>query len=163
VSDGGVCLRCRRSKAFGESSQARLRVQRCAILFVLASVWVSPGLRAQTAPDASYQVERRRAAELFQEGKRLEALPLLEQLVKANPKDAEMLVDLAAALADHAALVDREAAGRERLRARDLLEQAHKLGDTNPLALNLLEILAHLPENGDIKFCICLPGHSAGA
>lgn len=89
---------------------------------------------------------------MFQQGERLEALPLLEQLVKANPKDAEMLVDLAAALADHAALGDREAAGRERLRARDLLEQARKLGDTNPLAINLLEILDHLPENGDITF-----------
>ncbi len=145
-------LSWRRSKAFGESSQARLRVQRCAILFVLASVWLSPGLRAQAAPDATYQAERRRAAELFQEGKRLEALPLLEKLVEANPKDPEMLVDLAAALADHAALGDRETAGRERLRARDLLQQARKLGDTNPLALNLLEILDHLPENGDIKF-----------
>ena len=147
-----LCLWWLRSKPFGESSRARLRVQLCAILFGLASVWVSPALRAQAPPNASYQAERRRAAELFQEGKRLEALPLLEQLVKANPKDPEMLVDLAAALADHAALVDQEAAGRDRLRARDLLEQARKLGDTNPLALNLLEILDHLPENGDIKF-----------
>jgi len=145
-------LSCRRSKAFGKSVQAGSRVQRCVIVFVLASFWLSPRLRAQAAPDATYQAERRRAADLFQEGKRLEALPLLEKLVKANPKDPEMLVDLAAALADHAALGDREAAGRERFRARDVLEQARKLGDTSPLALNLLEILDHLPENGDIKF-----------
>src|SRR5215470_910390 len=104
-------LSCRRSKAFGKSVQAGSRVQRCVIVFVLASFWLSPRLRAQTAPDATYQAERRRAADLFQEGKRLEALPLLEKLVKANPKDPEMLVDLAAALADHAALGDREAAG----------------------------------------------------
>jgi Flp pilus assembly protein TadD len=122
------------------------------IAFVLASVCVTPGLRAQAAPDATYQAERQRAAELFQQGKRLEALPLLEQLVRANPNDPEMLVDLAASLVDHAALIDREPAGRERLRARDLLERARKLGDTSPLALNLLEILDHLPENGDIQF-----------
>jgi len=89
---------------------------------------------------------------LFQEGKRLEALPLLEELVRAKPQDREILVDLAASLFDHALLVDREAAGRERLRARDLLEQARKLGDASPFALNLLEILNHLPENGDFKF-----------
>jgi hypothetical protein len=68
-----LCLRWRRSKTFGESSQARLR-QRCAVFFVLASVWVSPVLQAQAVPEATYQAERRRAAELFQEGKRLEAL-----------------------------------------------------------------------------------------
>jgi tetratricopeptide (TPR) repeat protein len=122
------------------------------VAFVLASVCVAPGLPAQTAPDAAYQAERRKAAQLFQEGKRLEALPFLEQLVKANPKDPEILVDLAASLVDQAALIDREAAGLQRFRARDLLEQARKLGDTRPLALNLLEILDHLPENGDVNF-----------
>jgi tetratricopeptide (TPR) repeat protein len=114
------------------------------LALVLAIVCVSPGLKAQT--------ERGRAADLFQQGKRLEALPILEQLVKANPKDPEMLVDLAASLVEHAALIDPEAAGRERLRARDLLEQARKLGDASPLALNLLDILDHLPENGAVKF-----------
>lgn len=108
-------------------------------------------LRAQDTADLMYQDQRRRATELFQDGKRLEALPLLEQLVKANPKDREMLVDLAASLVDHA-MLDREVAGPERLRARDLLQQARKLGDSSPLALNLLEILDHLPENGDFKF-----------
>jgi tetratricopeptide (TPR) repeat protein len=122
------------------------------VAFVLASVCVAPGLPAQTAPDAAYQAERRKAAQLFQVGKRLEALPFLEQLVKANPKDPEILVDLAASLVDQAALIDREAAGLQRFRARDLLEQARKLGDTRPLALNLLEILDHLPENGDVNF-----------
>lgn len=125
---------------------------RYGIVVVLASVCVSPELRAQPAPDAAYQAQRERASELFQEGKRLEALPLLEELVRANPQDREILVDLAAALVDHAPLVDREAAGRERLRARDLLEQARRLGDSSPLALNLLEILNHLPENGDFRF-----------
>jgi len=122
------------------------------IVLVLAGVCVSPKLWAQPAPDPTYQAQRWRATKLFQEGKRLEALPLLEELVRAKPQDREILVDLAASLFDHALLVDREAAGRERLRARDLLEQARKLGDASPFALNLLEILNHLPENGDFKF-----------
>lgn len=122
------------------------------MVLAAAIVGASLGLWAQGPPDAARDDEQRRAAELFQEGKRLEALPLLEQLVKASPKDPELLVDLAATLVDHAALLDREAAGRERFRARGLLEQARKLGGTSPLALNLLEILDHLPENGDIRF-----------
>jgi tetratricopeptide (TPR) repeat protein len=144
-----VRFRWRISKTSGGLSQAyALPVP----LFVLAILCVSGGLKAQTPPDPTYQAERRRAAQLFQEGKRLEALPLLERLVKANPKDAEMLVDLAASLVDQAALIDREMAGRQRLLARDLLEQARKLGAASPLALNLSEILDHLPENGDVTF-----------
>ena len=154
------CFREGRAKALNKLPQAqysgalpeRFRVWRYAFVFLLASVCVSPELRAQDAPDAAYRAQRRRATELFQDGKRLEALPVLEQLVKTNPTDREILVDLAAALVDHAPLVDRESGGRERLRARDLLEQARKLGDSSPLALNLLEILNHLPENGDFTF-----------
>jgi tetratricopeptide (TPR) repeat protein len=126
--------------------------RRYAILCLIASVFVLPELRAQDATDATYQAQRRKATELFEDGRRLEALPLLEQLVKAKPEDREILVDLAASLVDHAMLIDRQAAGRERLRARNLLEQARKLGDASALALNLLEILDHLPESGDVKF-----------
>ena len=66
------------------------------LAFVLASVCVWPGLTAQTtpaqtAPDAAYQAERRRAAQLFQEGKRLEALPLLEQLAREKTPITQFL------------------------------------------------------------------------
>src|SRR5215471_2952465 len=110
-------------------------------------------LLAQAASDAAYQVQRQKASELFQQGKRLEALPLLEDLVKTNPRDDAMLVALAACLVDHAAtLTDQNAAGRERFRARDLLDQAWNLGNTSPLAMNLSELLKKLPESGEIKF-----------
>lgn len=114
---------------------------------------VAPCLIAQTAPDAAYQAKRQEAASLFTQGKRLEALPLLEELVKANPKDDEMLVALAACLVDHAAtLTDEGAAGQERFRARDLLEQAWRLGNTSPLGMNLEQLLKQLPATGAIKF-----------
>jgi tetratricopeptide (TPR) repeat protein len=105
------------------------------------------------AADPAYQAKRQKAVELFNQGKRLEALPLLEELVQASPRDDEMLVALAASLVDHAAtLTDQQVAGQERLRARDLLDQAWKLGNTSTLAMNLSELLKKLPESGDIKF-----------
>jgi tetratricopeptide (TPR) repeat protein len=108
---------------------------------------------AQASPDPAYQAKAQKAAELFGQGKRLEALPLLEELAKANPKDDEVLVALAACLVDHAAtLADQEAAGKERLRARDPLDKAWDLGNTSPLAMNLSQILKQLPESGAIKF-----------
>jgi tetratricopeptide (TPR) repeat protein len=108
---------------------------------------------AQAAPDPAYQSKRQQAANLFARGKRLEALPLLEELVKADPKDDEMLVELAASLVEHAAtLQDEQAAGKERLRARGLVDDAWNLGNTTPLAMNLRQLLHQLPASGAIKF-----------
>jgi Flp pilus assembly protein TadD len=107
-------------------------------------------LAAQPVADPA---KRQRASELFAQGKRLEALPLLEELVTADPKDSAMLVALAASLVEHAAtLPDRQSAGKERLRARDLLDRAWTLGDTSALAMNLSQLLKQLPETGAIKF-----------
>lgn len=111
------------------------------------------GVVAQTGADAAYHAKRQRAENFFRQGKRLEALPLLEELVKTNPKDDEMLVALAACLVDHAAtLSDQESAGKELLRARDLLDKAWDLGNTSTLAMNLSQLLKQLPESGAIKF-----------
>jgi tetratricopeptide (TPR) repeat protein len=117
------------------------------------SLYAAPCAIAQTGPDAGYQAKRQQAAELFSQGKRLEALPLLEELVQTNPKDDAVLVALAACLIDHAAtLTDQEAAARERFHAKDLLDRAWNLGNTSPLALNLSQLLGQLPASGAIKF-----------
>jgi tetratricopeptide (TPR) repeat protein len=90
---------------------------------------------------------------LFREGKRLEALPLLEELAKSDAKDSDVLVALAASLVEHAAILnDGDAAGKERFRAKDLLQKAWGLGNTSPLAENLRQLLQELPANGAIKF-----------
>jgi tetratricopeptide (TPR) repeat protein len=109
---------------------------------------------AQADPrSADYQAKRQKAAELFDQGRRLEALPLLEELVKSHPQDDQMLVALAACLVDHAAtLSDQAVAGKERFRARDLLDQAWKLGNTSTLAQNLAHLLKELPASGALKF-----------
>jgi tetratricopeptide (TPR) repeat protein len=123
------------------------------LALLLLNLCAAPCFVAQAAPDAAYQSKRQNAADLFNGGKRLEALPLLEELVKADPKDDEMLVALAASLVEHAAtLQDEEAAGKERLRARDLLNKAWDLGNASPLAMNLMQLLRQLPANGAIRF-----------
>jgi Tfp pilus assembly protein PilF len=123
------------------------------LALLLLNLCAAPCFVAQAAPDAAYQSKRQNAADLFNRGKRLEALPLLEELVKADPKDDEMLVALAASLVEHAAtLQDEEAAGKERLRARDVLNKAWDLGNTSPLAMNFMQLLRQLPASGAIKF-----------
>jgi tetratricopeptide (TPR) repeat protein len=123
-------------------------------LILLLNLVVSlPLARAQASADAADQAERQKAAALFEQGKRLEALPLLEELVRKNPQDAELLVDLAASLIDHAAtLTDQRAAAKERFRAKDLVQRAWELGNTSPLVENLRQLLGELPTNGAIKF-----------
>lgn len=129
------------------------RLNRTHLFLLVLFCAAAPCLMAQTAPDAAYNAKRQEAASLFNQGKRLEALPLLEELVKANPTDDQMLVALAACLVDHAAtLTDEKAAGQERFRARDLLEQAWRLGNTSPLGMNLEQLLKQLPASGAIKF-----------
>ncbi len=123
------------------------------LLSVVVDICLVAGVVGQTGADAAYHAKRQRAENFFRQGKRLEALPLLEELVKTNPKDDEMLVALVACLVDHAAtLSDQESAGKERLRARDLLDRAWDLGNTSTLAMNLSQVLKQLPESGAIKF-----------
>ena len=108
---------------------------------------------AQAKPNASEQEKRQQAVTLFSQGKRLEALPLLEELVQKNPADAELLVALGASLIDHAAtLADQDAAAKERFRARDLVQKAWQLGNSSPLAENLRQLLRDLPANGAVRF-----------
>jgi tetratricopeptide (TPR) repeat protein len=108
---------------------------------------------ARAEPDASDQQKRQNAVALFSQGKRLEALPLLEELVQKNPRDGELLVDLGASLVEHAAtLTDQDAAAKERFRARDLVQKAWALGNASPLAENLRQLLRDLPANGAIRF-----------
>jgi tetratricopeptide (TPR) repeat protein len=111
------------------------------------------GIAAQNSQQAAdYATKRQQALEVFNQ-RRLDALPLLEELVKSNPKDDELLVALAACLVTHAAtLSDPDAAAKERFRARDLLDQAWKLGNTSALAQNLSHLLKELPSNGAVKF-----------
>jgi tetratricopeptide (TPR) repeat protein len=148
----------------------RVDKQQCLFLVLLLNLVFSLPLSiAQANADAADQAKRQKAVALFGQGKRLEALPLLEDLAQKNPKDDEILVALAASLIDHAAtLTDQNAAAKERFRARDLVQKAWGLGNTSPLAENLRQLLGELPANGALKFSdnpaveqIMLAGESA--
>jgi tetratricopeptide (TPR) repeat protein len=132
-----------------------MAIQKTRRLFLAASLFLfaSFPLVAQTNVVASEQANRQRALALFSEGKRLEALPLLENAATKEPKDAEVLVALAASLVEHAAtLNDPDAAAKERFRARDLVQKGWELGNTSPLAENLRQLLGELPASGALKF-----------
>jgi len=119
-------------------------------LVLLLSLLASPCLLGQSSGSEAYQATRHKAMDLFARGHRLEALPLLEELNQKDPKDQEVAVALAASLVDHAAtLSNPQAAAKERLRARDLLEKSES---TSPLAENLLQLLQQMPESGAIHF-----------
>jgi Flp pilus assembly protein TadD len=108
---------------------------------------------ASAEPDASDQQNRQKAVALFGQGKRLEALPLLEELVQKNPRDGELLADLGASLIEHAAtLADQDAAAKERFRAKDLVEKAWASGNASPLVENLRQLLRDLGAKGAITF-----------
>lgn len=126
------------------------------VLLLCTAVSVS-GLQKQTQTqtkgDAAYHVKRQQAMQLFEQDKRLEALPLLEDLAQQHPKDDEVLVALAASLVHHAAtLTDQQAAATERVRAKNLLQQALDLGNSSPLAQNLNELFKGMPSNAAIQF-----------
>lgn len=115
--------------------------------------WVAAQSGPVPNPNAPDQAQRQKAIALFNQGKRLEALPLLEELAQKDPKDSEVLVALAASLVDHAAtLTDPDAAAKERFRARDLVQKGWGLGNTSTLAENLRQLLEELPANGALKF-----------
>ena len=130
----------------------RLYKWRSCILAVAMDLCVAYGTNGQAWGNSAYQAKRQEASELFAQGKRLEVLPILEELVKTNPQDDGMQVYLAACLVEHAATLPDEAAGKERLRARELVERAWELGNRSGLAMNLAQLLKQLPESGAIQF-----------
>lgn len=119
----------------------------------LAVALLALQLNDYACADAVAPDDRQRAMTLFTAGKRLEALPLLEQVEKRQPQDSEVLVALAASLVEHAAtLSDPAAISKERFRAKELLQKAFELGNTSPLEENLRQLLGELPADGAIQF-----------
>lgn len=99
---------------------------------------------AQNDPD------RQKAFQLYKEAKFTEALPLFEKLATAHPDDVEV-AELHAILVSTQAiyLKDPEARKQARLRGRDLLLRAQKLGANSPLLHSLLDAMT---PDGDIGF-----------
>jgi cytochrome c-type biogenesis protein CcmH/NrfG len=129
------------------------RLQTCVFVLLFCTAVALSFAQTQTQGDAAYEGKRRQAMLLFEQDKRLEALPLLEELMQKNPKDDEVLVALATCLVRHAAtLTDQQEAAKERFRAKNLVQEALAFGNNSPLAQNLRQLLGTLPPNGAIQF-----------
>jgi tetratricopeptide (TPR) repeat protein len=99
---------------------------------------------AQDDPD------RQRAFQLYKDAKFTEALPLFEKLAAAHPDDRQIAELHAILVATQAVyLKDPEARKQARLRGRELLLRAQKLGADSPL---LHAILEGITADGDIGF-----------
>jgi tetratricopeptide (TPR) repeat protein len=129
------------------------RWQRAGLVALVTIALVSGSARAQTTSGDDFATERAKAMALAKQQNWLGALPLFEDLAQKNPKDAVVLERLAQCLISHAAILqDPAAAGKDRIRAKALLQTARELGDHSQLAENLLDALKALPSNGDVKF-----------
>jgi tetratricopeptide (TPR) repeat protein len=127
---------------------ARPKISKIHILVAL----VFASLLVSTAPPVAAQddEERRRAFQLYKEAKFTEALPLFEKLAAAHPDDRDVAEHFAILVTTQAIyLKDPEARKQARMRGRELLVKAQKLGANSPLVQSLLEDIT--PE-GDIGF-----------
>jgi tetratricopeptide (TPR) repeat protein len=101
---------------------------------------------AQTSGDDT----RKKAFQLFNENKHIEALPLLEELALKSPDDREVLAALGICLVTDAGTHgDEETQKKELLRARQLLLKAKSLGQNSTVVENILQTM---PEDGVLKF-----------
>ena len=90
--------------------------------------------------------ERRRAFQLFKEAKYTEALPAFEKLAATHPNDAAVIETYGLLVLGQAASLKDPAARRQtRVRGREILLQAEKLGADSAL---LKTMLASVPPDG---------------
>ena len=101
-------------------------------------------------PD-KYESERERAFALYEEGKHLEALPILEKLAEANPSDGPVLQELAFSLISYSAtLPDKEARKKVRARARGIFVRAVNLNYNVAVLQPMIAVIP--PDGGELDF-----------
>lgn len=107
------------------------------------------------AAASAQEDEAARANALFTAGKRIEALPLYEDLAKAHPKEQMYAVRLADCLgAEALQLSDPAEIKAVRLRERDAAKHAVELGDT----VEYIRMLANLDPDAPLFGSIVSPG-----
>ncbi len=102
----------------------------------------APVLSPQAQTDDNTQQLKERAAQLVKEQKYIEALPLLEKLLVAEPNDLETHYYLGFALIAQANTMKDDAARRAvRVRARNAFIKSKELGNREPLVDALIQSL----------------------
>jgi tetratricopeptide (TPR) repeat protein len=105
-------------------------------------------LLAVPATFAAQDNERERAFRLFKDAKYTEALPVFEKLAAANPNDSEVIETFGLlVLTQTAYLKDATARKEARVRGREILLRAQKLGANSSLLKAMLERVP--PDGGD--------------
>ncbi len=124
-------------------------IRRSCIRGVLVAIAATALLITCAGAQQANKELRKRAFELYDQHRVEQALPLLEKLADANPKDVQVLEALGMAILHRSSVAkDVEACRREKARARKVLLQAKELGDNS----NLLQVvLEGLPENAECK------------
>jgi tetratricopeptide (TPR) repeat protein len=122
----------------GKTSRSMLGV------VLLLSLLYSPTAFPQTSE--KNDPDRQHALELYDQGKMVEAMPLLEKLAADHPKDLVVMERWGVATLNYSqTLTDPELKKKARIRARSILLKAKDLGDNSNL---LRTLLAGLPEDG---------------
>jgi tetratricopeptide (TPR) repeat protein len=124
-----------------------LRLNRRTILFTLVAI-LTVTLNAQNTQPPSTQSsdpERQRAAELFNAGNFVDAMPLFEKLAAEYPDDATIKAKWAFSMSGYAStLTDPELRKKARIRARGIALQARNQGDNSPT----VQVVLQIPEDG---------------
>lgn len=106
---------------------------------------------AQVQQPDKYESERERAFMLYEEGKHLEALPILEKLAEVNPSDGPVLQELAFSLITYSAtLPDKEARKKVRARARGIFVRAVNLNYNVAVLQPMIAVIP--PDGGEMDF-----------
>jgi tetratricopeptide (TPR) repeat protein len=137
-------------------SQIDLPVQRCAFqscilrssaLLLVVIVLLASAISVSAQGMENFMAERARALNLYEQKKITEALPVLEKLHVANPKDVKVMSTLAICLTMHASTISEAAARKQqRIRAHKLAKTAREMGDSSEEVTLVLESTS---ENGD--------------
>lgn len=109
----------------------------------------SHAVNAQDAPtqtDETYQAERKRAFDLYDQAHYTEAAPLLDKLMQSHPDDVLILSRLGFSLFVSAAAIKEPELKRQAIaRAREILSRSQSLGDKSVLTQTTLEQIAANP------------------
>lgn len=120
--------------------------KRAAVFFTVAllGLWLlaAPSTLIFAQSTEGYEAERKRASQLLDSGKFLEALPIFEKLAKEKPTDAGVIFGLGFTMLVKAN-AEQDAAARKagRVRAREVLVRAKELGFNHQLLQSILETL----------------------
>lgn len=124
----------------------KTRFARLAARLAACCLWAAVLIAAPaTAQTAAADAQTQRAKDLYQQGKYVDAMPLLEQASADHPKDAGLKEAWAHSILQYAAtLSDPEQRKKARIRARTIALQAKDLGDNS----DVLQMMLQIPVDG---------------